>query len=207
MGRLGSPFQVKLSAQCLQSRDGTCCICRDGTQGIIIHHLVPWSEIKNHDENNLVVLCLHHHDEAHTQRSLSLSLTVDRIRAIRNLWYSESEGLYRDQLRKVIDAIRHDHRRFTLHRGAERWGGSEGMLFGNDNYGHVDEEPQDPRILRTRLQVKLIRAVLFKEETPELAFAVTRDGVTWGILVRSSEPERLSRVVSACFLVALESSR
>ena len=57
----------------------TCCICRDSNRSIIIHHIKEWSESKSNEENNLVVLCLHHHDEAHTKRELSQNLTPERI--------------------------------------------------------------------------------------------------------------------------------
>jgi len=35
---------------------------------------------QNHSESNLVVLCLEHHDAAHTKKSLSLSLSAEQLR-------------------------------------------------------------------------------------------------------------------------------
>ncbi len=68
----------------------TCCICRDSSKGIIVHHLDQWSSSKSHAEKNLVVLCLDHHGEAHTKRGLSLSLSADRIRKARDKWYADA---------------------------------------------------------------------------------------------------------------------
>lgn len=42
----------------------TCCVCRDSTKPIILHHIVEWSKTRDHSEANLAVLCLEHHDEA-----------------------------------------------------------------------------------------------------------------------------------------------
>ena len=58
----------------------SCCVCRDSEKPIILHHIVPWHISKNHSETNLAVLCLHHHDAAHSTSSLSVNLTQDKIR-------------------------------------------------------------------------------------------------------------------------------
>jgi hypothetical protein len=64
----------------------TCCICRKANQPFIIHHIVPWSESHSHDFENLVVLCLHCHSEAHTKRALAQNLTPDQIRYHKSEW-------------------------------------------------------------------------------------------------------------------------
>ncbi|NEN81265.1 HNH endonuclease signature motif containing protein [Paenibacillus elgii] len=64
----------------------TCCICRDSSKSIIIHHIVPWEESRSHAEENLVVLCLEHHDKAHSKHELSLNLTTERIRDAKQKW-------------------------------------------------------------------------------------------------------------------------
>jgi hypothetical protein len=66
-----------------------CCICRDTSKGIIIHHLKEWSKSRSHDFDNLALLCLQHHDEAHTVRELSLMLKPERIKALRDKWYQQ----------------------------------------------------------------------------------------------------------------------
>jgi hypothetical protein len=62
-----------------------CCVCGKTSGGIIVHHIEKYSESHSHDEDNLVVLCLNHHGEAHTKRELSINLTPDRLRAFKKL--------------------------------------------------------------------------------------------------------------------------
>lgn len=63
-----------------------CCICRDDSRGIVIHHIKEWNESHSHEENNLVVLCPLHHDEAHTKRNLTITLTPEKILALKKEW-------------------------------------------------------------------------------------------------------------------------
>jgi hypothetical protein len=64
----------------------TCCICRDNSKSVIIHHIEEWSLSKDHSDGNLVVLCLQHHDEAHIKRDLSLTLSKLRLIEIKKKW-------------------------------------------------------------------------------------------------------------------------
>jgi hypothetical protein len=67
----------------------TCCICRDSSKSVVIHHLEDWSKTRDHSEENLVVLCLHHHGEAHTKRHLSSSLTKTQIQGFKKKWIND----------------------------------------------------------------------------------------------------------------------
>src|ERR1051326_4130135 len=58
----------------------TCCVCRKPNQPFIIHHIIPWAESHSHDIENLVVLCLSCHSEAHTKREIAQNLTRDQLR-------------------------------------------------------------------------------------------------------------------------------
>ena len=62
-----------------------CAICQD--RGRNIHHIDKNNS--NNDPDNLALLCQTHHDDAHTQRELSLNLTPDRIRDLRDRWYQK----------------------------------------------------------------------------------------------------------------------
>ncbi|MGR5428282.1 HNH endonuclease signature motif containing protein [Vibrio harveyi] len=64
----------------------TCCVCRDPSRSVVIHHINQWSESKDHSENNLVVVCLEHHNDAHTTKGLSLSLTKKQLRQHKSNW-------------------------------------------------------------------------------------------------------------------------
>lgn len=67
----------------------TCCVCRRTEHSIVIHHIKEWSESKSNEESNLVVLCLLHHDEAHSKKELSQNLTSERIKAAKINWENE----------------------------------------------------------------------------------------------------------------------
>lgn len=79
------PIPEKTVLKLLLDSKSRCCICREN-RPIIIHHILEWEKSKSHDEDNLVVLCHDHHDEAHTTRKLSKNLTADRIRYFKAEW-------------------------------------------------------------------------------------------------------------------------
>jgi hypothetical protein len=71
----------------------TCCVCRNKKKGIIVHHIHEYSESRNHAEDNLVVLCLDAHGEAHTKRELQLNLTPERLRELKKQWLEKVKQL------------------------------------------------------------------------------------------------------------------
>ncbi|MYK15909.1 MAG: HNH endonuclease [Rhodospirillaceae bacterium] len=66
-----------------------CVICQN--RGAQIHHIDKNNA--NNDRDNLVLLCQDHHDEAHTTRQISLSLTADRVKFFRNEWYKKVKDI------------------------------------------------------------------------------------------------------------------
>jgi hypothetical protein len=64
----------------------TCCLCRQRGNGFILHHIEPWEKSKNHAKDNLAVLCPGCHDEAHTHRQLSRSITSADILSSKQRW-------------------------------------------------------------------------------------------------------------------------
>ncbi|GLT14316.1 HNH endonuclease signature motif containing protein [Vibrio algivorus] len=67
----------------------TCCVCRDASKSVVVHHIIEWSKSRSHAEENLSVLCLEHHDLAHTTKHLSQNLTADEILFHKALWESQ----------------------------------------------------------------------------------------------------------------------
>ena len=63
-----------------------CCVCRDASRPIIVHHIREWSDSRDHTSANLAVLCSLHHGEAHTQRHLEQNLTGSRIAQSKAMW-------------------------------------------------------------------------------------------------------------------------
>ncbi|MWV43402.1 hypothetical protein GRF59_07125 [Paenibacillus sp. HJL G12] len=82
------PIPSKTLNKVLYESRYSCCICKK-SKGIIVHHIEPWEESKSHDEDNLVVLCLEHHGEAHTRHELSINLTKQRIIHAKSQWNNE----------------------------------------------------------------------------------------------------------------------
>ncbi len=66
-----------------------CCVCRDPGQSIIVHHIDEWAQSRCHDVENLAVLCLPHHDKAHTRSTLSQNLDAATLRGLKAEWESE----------------------------------------------------------------------------------------------------------------------
>lgn len=77
----------------------TCCICRDPNRSVIVHHISEWAVSRSHDESNLSVLCLDHHDLAHTKKLLSQSLTEAEIRESKRKW---EEDVLRLDARAIV---------------------------------------------------------------------------------------------------------
>ena len=64
----------------------TCCICRDTSKPIVVHHINEWAKSRDHSEANLAVLCLEHHDLAHTSKQLSQNLKPQEIYQFKATW-------------------------------------------------------------------------------------------------------------------------
>lgn len=83
-----------------------CCVCRNPTKPFIVHHIQEWSVSYNHDISNLVVLCLEHHDKAHSKSSLSQNLDATALASAKEKWEDEVKRL---DARSVIDAMSRDY--------------------------------------------------------------------------------------------------
>ncbi|MFY0612900.1 MAG: HNH endonuclease [Hyphomicrobiaceae bacterium] len=66
-----------------------CCVCRDPALPIVVHHIEDWAKSHSHAIENLAVLCLHHHDEAHSSKQLSQSLDSNTLRKLKAKWEAE----------------------------------------------------------------------------------------------------------------------
>ena len=85
----------------------TCCICRDSNRSIVIHHIKEWCKSKSNEENNLVVLCVQHHDEAHTKKEHSQNLTPQNIISAKQKW--EDEVKKADDIIKIENSLSITH--------------------------------------------------------------------------------------------------
>jgi hypothetical protein len=62
----------------------TCCVCEDRSKHVQIHHLDR--NPNNNAPDNLVVLCLEHHDEATRRSGIGRSLSKGQLRKYREQW-------------------------------------------------------------------------------------------------------------------------
>jgi hypothetical protein len=79
-----------------------CCVCRDPSKPFIVHHIDEWAKSRSHKPANLVVLCLEHHDKAHSKSALSQNLDMKALKTFKESWESEVKVL---DARSVIDAL------------------------------------------------------------------------------------------------------
>lgn len=80
-----------------------CCICRDPTLSVIVHHIEEWADSRLHDSENLAVLCLRHHDEAHSKKTLSRNLDAKTLRAAKKKW---EENVKQFDAEAILGAMR-----------------------------------------------------------------------------------------------------
>ena len=78
--RTGVPSKTR-SAVLIANRHA-CCVC--GKSGVVIHHIN--GNNRDHRAENLAVLCLGHHDEAHSSGGLSAALTSEHIVSYKGSW-------------------------------------------------------------------------------------------------------------------------
>lgn len=79
-----TPIPDDLVARVLYASDRQCCICRDGNTRIQIHHID--GDPSNNSFENLTVICLDHHSQAHSKEAFVRNLTPAVIREYNQSW-------------------------------------------------------------------------------------------------------------------------
>lgn len=100
-----TPIPLKTVEDVLVKSAFMCCLCHRSGLPIVIHHLDRWEDSHSHDPDNLVVLCLNHHGEAHSHHENSRNLTPQIIRKAREKWYAaiQEQNMEAEQ---ALDTIR-----------------------------------------------------------------------------------------------------
>ncbi|RVH33902.1 HNH endonuclease signature motif containing protein [Sinorhizobium meliloti] len=83
------PIPTEVLLRVLFANRYQCCVCRDAKKSVIVHHIEEWADSRLHDYENLAVLCLHHHDQAHSKKTLSKNLDVKALRDAKEKWEAE----------------------------------------------------------------------------------------------------------------------
>jgi hypothetical protein len=66
-----------------------CCVCRDPELPTIVHHIAEWAKSRSHSPENLAVLCLQHHSDAHSKKDLAQNLDAKTITGLKKSWELE----------------------------------------------------------------------------------------------------------------------
>jgi hypothetical protein len=100
------PIPIENAMRILHRNRFQCCVCRDPSKPIIIHHVNPWATSRDHSDSNLAVLCLDHHERAHSVSTLAKNLDASTLRSLKQQW--EAACVEQDRL-SIIQASRLDY--------------------------------------------------------------------------------------------------
>lgn len=83
-----------------------CCVCREPGLSIIVHHIDEWARSRSHAPDNLAVLCLAHHGDAHSKKELAQNLDPKTLANMKEAWEAEVK---RFDSESVLEAMRLDY--------------------------------------------------------------------------------------------------
>lgn len=78
------PIPDDLAAEVMFASDSTCCVCRMEKHKVQIHHMD--GNPSNNTFENLAVICMHCHSDAHTTGAFTRNLTPELIRLYNSSW-------------------------------------------------------------------------------------------------------------------------
>lgn len=70
-----------------------CCVCRDPDKAVILHHINSWMKTRDHSPENLALVCLDHHAQAHRTGSLEQNLTPAMLHDFKRRWEEKAHTL------------------------------------------------------------------------------------------------------------------
>lgn len=83
-----------------------CCVCREPSLSIIVHHIDEWARSRSHAPDNLAVLCLAHHGDAHSKKELGQNLDPKTLMSMKVAWEAEVK---RFDSESILKAMRLDY--------------------------------------------------------------------------------------------------
>jgi hypothetical protein len=190
-----------------------CCVCRESARSIIIHHIVSWHETRNHSPENLAVLCLDHHDKAHSKSDLSINLTADKLRAAKAEWEKAVKTLDSRQILSIAsvsnynrwDYINHvrifeiarqrniDHTQNPSYQSARKLGliDQTGELLPPESYGQKSDEMYWKYSGPNILQMYAYMAHVVNETIKDLPILNMSDHMDRNFIKDILEPDKL----------------
>ncbi len=83
------PIDDQVMQQLMENSSFCCCLCKTPTP-FIIHHIIDHAATQDNSYENLAILCLLHHDEAHKQgKNLTRKILPEYIRIAKANWENE----------------------------------------------------------------------------------------------------------------------
>jgi 5-methylcytosine-specific restriction endonuclease McrA len=79
-----TPIPSTVAAGVLFQADRTCCVCRDRSKRVQVHHIDD--DPSNNEERNLAVLCLECHGDTQTSGGFGRRLDADQVILYRDDW-------------------------------------------------------------------------------------------------------------------------
>lgn len=110
------PIQNETIINLFLEVDYCCTLCRKRNLSLVIHHITPWNESRSHDIENLIVLCLNCHGEAHTKREIGKNLTPDILRAHKIEWVKLVSEMKSNNARGIASHVDNQWHYFNLLR-------------------------------------------------------------------------------------------
>lgn len=92
----------------LEACNNRCCVCQ--TPFIQVHHLDE--DPSNNEMDNLAPLCPNCHSQAHSKAGMTVNLTDERVKALRERWYAycerrqEYSGIGQNSMLKLKNFVR-----------------------------------------------------------------------------------------------------
>lgn len=81
------PIPKDLAADVMFAADRTCCVCRENGKAVQIHHID--GDPSNNTLENLVVLCLEHHDQTQIKGGFGRKLDAAQVTRYRDAWLKD----------------------------------------------------------------------------------------------------------------------
>ena len=110
------PIPSKIIDKFINECDWKCAICKDlkKIQPVIIHHIIPYSKSQNNNYSNLILLCIDHHNDAHSKSDLSGQfLPVKLLKSKKKEWIKYVKK-YKMLFLEERTAILHYSRNMTI---------------------------------------------------------------------------------------------
>jgi hypothetical protein len=88
MPKLRTQVPDDIRLEVISRCNNRCCVCQ--TPFVVVHHLDE--DPSNNDIDNLAPLCPNCHSQTHSHAGTTMNLTADRVRKLRDRWYTYCEN-------------------------------------------------------------------------------------------------------------------